>query len=185
MAVTQMVGARIQRREDPRLITGHGRYVDDMHLTGMAHMVVVRSPHAHARVVRIDLTDAAAAPGVVAVYTARDFRTVLAGALPVAPAFVPDKKQVPDQFPIAEDEVVYQGQPVAVVVAEDRYLASDAAQLVRVDYDPLPAVMDLEKAMQPGSPVVETGRPDNVAWDAEFPGGDIEAAFAEADVVVR
>jgi carbon-monoxide dehydrogenase large subunit len=185
MAVTQMVGARIQRREDPRLITGHGRYVDDMRLNAMAHMTVVRSPHAHARVLRIDLTDALAAKGVVAVYTARDFRTVLAGAIPVTAAFVPDKKQVPDQYPIAEDEVVYQGEPVAVVVAEDRYLAADAAQMVRVDYEPLPAVMDLEKAMAPGSPVVASGRPDNIAWDTEFPGGDIDAAFAGADVVVR
>jgi aerobic carbon-monoxide dehydrogenase large subunit len=184
MAVTQMIGARIQRREDPRLVSGHGRYVDDIRLTNMAHMVVVRSPHAHARVVRIDITDALAAPGVVGVYTARDFQAVIAGALPVAPCFVPDKKQVPDQYPIASTEVVYQGEPVAVVVAEDRYLAADAAQLVSVDYQPLAAVMDLERAMQPGSPVVQSDRPDNIAWDAAFPSGDIDAAFAAADVVV-
>jgi len=185
MAVTQMIGARIQRREDPKLVSGHGRYVDDIKLNGMAHMVVVRSPHAHARIVSIDITDATRAPGVLGVYTARDFRNVLAGAMPVSNSFVPDKKQVPDQFFIAETEVVYQGEPVAVIVAEDRYRAADAAQLVSVEYDPMPAVMDLEKAMQPGSPVVKSDRPDNIAWDAVFPGGDIEAVFAEADVVVK
>jgi len=185
MAVTQMIGAHIQRREDPKLITGHGNYVDDMRLTGMLHMSVVRSPFAHARIKSIDATDALRSPGVAAVYAARDFRPVLSGAIPVAPAFVPDKKQTPDQFPIAEQEVVYQGEPVAVVIAEDRYLADDAAQLVAVDYDPLPAVTDLEKALQPGSPTAHLGAPDNVAWDTEFPGGDIEAAMAEAEVRVK
>src|SRR5579864_1927068 len=149
MAVTQMIGARIQRREDPKLITGHGHYVDDIKLSGMAHMAVVRSPHAHARIVSIDLTDATRAPGVLGVFTARDFRPVLAGAMPVTNSFVPNKKQVPDQYFIAESEVAYQGEPVAVIVAEDRYQAADAAQLVSVEYEPLPAVMDLEKAMRP------------------------------------
>jgi carbon-monoxide dehydrogenase large subunit len=92
---------------------------------------------------------------------------------------------VPEQFPIADAECLYQGEPVAVVVAEDRYIAADAAQLVSVDYEPLPAVMDYEAAMQPGSPLVETGRPDNIGWDTTFAAGDIDAAFAEADVVVK
>jgi aerobic carbon-monoxide dehydrogenase large subunit len=182
MAVTQMIGAHIQRREDPRLITGHGSFVDDMRRTGMLHMSVVRSPLAHARIHSIDVTDALRAPGVHAVYTARDFRTVLSGGIPVAPAFVPDKRQTPEQFPIAESEAVYQGEPVAVVLADDRYLADDAAQLVSVDYDPLPAVTDLERAIEPGSPTAHEGAPDNIAWDTEFPGGDIEAAMAEAEV---
>jgi len=185
MAVTQMIGARIQRREDPRLVSGHGRHVDDIKLNDMAHMVVVRSPHAHARVASIDLTDALVAPGVTAVYTHRDFQSVLAGAIPVTNCFVPDKKQVPDQYPIAATEVVYQGEPVAVVIADDRYLAADAAQLVSVVYEPLPAVMDLEKAMQPGSPVVQSERPDNIAWEAPFAAGDIDAAFAAADITVK
>src|SRR5579872_4081631 len=182
MAVTQMIGAHIQRREDPRLITGHGNYIDDMKLTGMLHMSVVRSPFPHARIRSIDVTDATRSPGVHAVYTARDFKPVLAGGIPAAPAFVPDKNQVPDQYPIAETEVVYQGEPVAVVLADDRYLADDAAQLVSVDYDPLPAVMDLEAAIEPGSPTTHADDADNIAWDVEFPGGDIEAAMAEAEV---
>jgi len=185
MAVSQLIGASIQRREDPRLITGHGRYVDDIKLTNMLHMAIVRSPHAHARIRSIDITDAVRTPGVAAVYTARDFRKVIQGALPVAPGFVPEKKQAPEQLPIAETEACYQGEPVAVVLAEDRYIADDAAQLVAVDYDPLPAVMDPDKALRPESPTAHSGAPDNIAWDAEFPGGDIEAAFAEADVVVK
>jgi carbon-monoxide dehydrogenase large subunit len=185
MAISQMIGARVQRREDPKLISGHGRFVDDIRLVNMAHMVVVRSPHAHARITGIDTSAAAAAAGVVAVFTARDFQAVIQGALPVSNSFVADKKQVPDQFPIADTEVVYQGEPVAVVVAEDRYLAADAAQLVGVDYEPMPAVMDLEKAATPGSPLVRSDRPDNVGWDTVFAGGDIDAAFAEADVVVK
>jgi carbon-monoxide dehydrogenase large subunit len=185
MAVSAMIGARIQRREDPRLITGHGRYVDDIRLPLMAHMAVVRSPHPHARIRSIDLSAARAAPGVVAAYSAEDFRPLIRGGLPVTNCFVPDKKQVPEQFPIAESETAYAGEPVAVVVAEDRYLAADAAQLVAVDYEPLPAVMDLEAAMQPESPVARSDRPDNIGWDTSFAGGDIEAAFAEAEVVVR
>jgi carbon-monoxide dehydrogenase large subunit len=185
MAVTSMIGARIQRREDPKLITGHGRFVDDIRLTNMAHMAVVRSPHAHARIAAIDVSAALAAPGVIACYTAERFRGVLNGSLPVTNSFVADKKQVPAQFPIADTEVVYAGEPVAVVIAEDRYLAADAAHLVVVDYEPLTPVMDIESAMQPGSPVVRSDRPDNIGWDTAFAGGDIEAAFAEAEVTVR
>jgi CO/xanthine dehydrogenase Mo-binding subunit len=159
MAVTSMIGARIQRREDPKLITGHGHFVDDVNLVNMAHMSIVRSPYAHARIRSIDTSAAKAAKGVVAVLTAADFKSVIHAPLPVTNSFVADKKQVPDQFAIAADEVAYAGEPVAVVVADDRYLADDAAQLVVVDYEPLPAVMDLEKAMAPGSPVVKSDLP--------------------------
>ena len=185
MAVTTMIGARVQRREDPKLITGHGNYVDDMTLVNMAHMSVVRSPHAHARIKSIDTAQALASKGVVAVLTSADIKPHILGPIPVTASFVPDKKQVPEQYPIASDETVYAGEPVAIVIAEDRYLADDAAQLVVVDYEPLPAVMDLEKAMAPGSPLVKSGRPDNIGWEADFPSGDIDAAFAEADVIVK
>ena len=185
MAVTSMIGARIQRREDPKLITGHGNYIDDVNLVNMAHMSVVRSPHAHARIRSIDTSAALAAKGVVAVLTATDFKGVILGPLPVTNSFVADKKQVPEQFPIAAEEAAYAGEPVAVVIADDRYLADDAAQLVVVDYEPLPAVMDIEKAMVPGSPLVKSDRPDNIGWDAAFPSGDIDAVFAEAEVVLK
>jgi carbon-monoxide dehydrogenase large subunit len=184
MAVTTMIGARIQRREDPRLITGHGRYVDDMTRPGMLHMVVVRSPFAHAKIRSIDPGPAKKAPGVLAVLTAADFKDHIAGGIPVSASFVAEKKQVPNQFPIATDEVVYQGEPVAVVLAEERYQAADAAALVEVDYDPLPAVMDIEKAMEPGSPTAHSGAPDNIGWDLTY-NADADAAFAEADVVVK
>jgi len=104
MAVTSMIGARIQRREDPKLITGHGNFIDDVNLVNMAHMSVVRSPHAHARIRSIDTAAALAAKGVVAVLTAADFKGVILGPLPVTNSFVADKKQVPEQFPIAAEE---------------------------------------------------------------------------------
>jgi carbon-monoxide dehydrogenase large subunit len=184
MAVTTMVGARIQRREDPRLITGHGRYVDDMTRPAMLHMAVVRSPFAHAKIRSIDPGPAKKAAGVVAVLTAVDFKDHIAGGIPVSASFVAEKKQVPNQFPIATEEVVYQGEPVAVVLAEERYQAADAAALVDVEYDPLPAVMDIEKAMEPGSPTAHSGAPDNIGWDLTY-NADADAAFAEADVVVK
>lgn len=185
MAVTQLIGARIDRREDPRLITGHGAYVRDVKRPGMLHMVIVRSPYAHARFTSIDTSQAMRIPGVVAVYTAKQFHTVLSGGLPVTPSFAPEKKQIPEQFPIADNEATYQGEPVAVVLAHDRYRAHDAAQLVQVDYEPLPAVVDLDLAIRPGSPKASAKVVDNIGWDAKFSGGDVAGAFAEADVVVK
>src|SRR5215471_17472077 len=184
MAITTMVGARIHRREDPRLVRGHGRYADDFIRPHTAYMSVVRSPHAHARVLSIDASEAQKASGVVAVLTAADFKKVLAGFMPVAPAFVPEKHTVPDRFPIAEGEVCYQGEPVAVVIADTRYHAADAAELVSVDWEPLPAVMDLEKALEADGNRVHEGGPDNIGWDVTFT-PDAEAAFAEAEVVVK
>ncbi len=184
MAITTMVGARIHRREDPRLVSGHGHYADDFVRPHTAYLAVVRSPHAHARVVSIETDRAASAPGVLAVYTAADFKGVIAGSMPVAPAFVPEKKQVPERFPIAEKEVCFQGEPVAVVVAETRYAAADAAELVQVTYEPLPAVMDLEKAMEAGAPRAHEGAPDNIGWDMTY-SADADQAFAEAEVTVH
>ena len=186
MAVTTMIGAKIHRREDPKLVTGHGSYVDDLRQVGMLYMSVVRSAQAHARIKSIDISEASKAPGVAAIYTARDFKTVLSGGLPVTESLIADKKYVPNQFPIAETEVVYFGEPVAVVLAAERYQAADAADMVHVDYEPLPVVIDFEKAMQKGSEKAHSDGPDNIAWDVKFgPSGDIDAAFKEADVVVK
>ncbi len=184
MAVTTMIGAKIHRREDPRLITGHGRFVDDMTRPAMVHMAIVRSTHAHARIRSIDPSEAKKAPGVLAVYTYADFKDHIAGGLPVSASFVAEKKQVPNQFPIAHDEVVYQGEPIAVVLADERYQAADAASLVQVEYDPLPAVVDIEKAMEKGSPTVHSGAPDNIGWELTYT-PDSPEAFKEADVVVK
>jgi carbon-monoxide dehydrogenase large subunit len=186
MAITQLVGAKIQRREDPRLITGHGHYIDDFTRTGAAYAAFVRSPFAHARVKRIDITDASKAPGVVGVYTARDFKGQLAGTHPAAPAFTAAKKYVPERFPIAEQEVCYQGEIVAAVLADTRAQAVDGANLIQVEYEELPAVMDLEKALEAGGPKVHTDGPDNVGWDIPYTGPEVtEAAFKDADVVVK
>jgi len=186
MAVSQLVGAKIHRREDPRLITGHGHYVDDFTRQSTAYAAFVRSPFAHARIKSIDITDASKAPGVVGVYTARDFKGQLAGTHPAAPAFVAEKKYVPERFPIAEKEVTYQGEIVAAVLAETKAQAADAANLIQVEYQELPAVMDLEKALEKGSPKAHEDGPDNVCWDFTYTGPEItDAAFQEADVVVK
>ena len=186
MAVTQFVGAKIHRREDPRLITGHGHYVDDFSRTGTLHAAFVRSPFPHARVKKIDVTDASKAPGVAGVYTARDFKDQLAGTHPAAPAFAAAKKFVPVRFPIAEKEVCYQGEIVAAVLAETKAQAADGANLIQVEYEELPAVMDLEKAIEPGSPKVHEDGPDNITWDIAYTGPEVtEAAFKAADVVVK
>jgi carbon-monoxide dehydrogenase large subunit len=186
MAVTQLVGAKIHRREDPRLITGHGHYIDDFARQGTAYAAFVRSPHAHAGIKSIDVTDASKAAGVVGVYTARDFKGQLAGTHPAAPAFVADKKYIPERFPIAEKEVCYQGEIVAVVLADTKGQASDAANMIQVDYAELAAVMDLEKALEDGSPKAHEGGPDNLCWDLTYTGPEVtEAAFQEADTVVK
>jgi aerobic carbon-monoxide dehydrogenase large subunit len=186
MAISQMIGAKIHRREDPLLITGGGRYVEDLVRPGTLTMAIVRSPHPHARITRINTAAAQAIPGVVAVLTAADFKPLLTGTHPVAPAFVPEKHTVPQRFPIAEDEAVFQGEPVAVVVAESRKLAVDGAEAVEVQYEPLPAVMDMFKALEPGSPKTRSGQVDNLAWELAFSAEDsVKDAFAQADVVVK
>ncbi|HUY73169.1 MAG TPA: xanthine dehydrogenase family protein molybdopterin-binding subunit [Candidatus Dormibacteraeota bacterium] len=184
MAITTMIGAKIHRREDPRLVSGEGRYIDDFTRPGTVFMSVVRSPHAHALIKSIDLSAASKAPGVVAIYTHKDIAKVIAGTMPAAPAFVADKKQVPPRFPIAEKEVAYQGEPVAVVIAESKGKAADAANLIDVDYEVLPAVMDLDKALDPKSPTAHTGAPDNLGWDLTYIPED-PSVMKGADVVVK
>src|SRR5262249_59179855 len=149
MAITTRVGARIHRREDPRLVSGHGRYTDDFVRPDTAYMAVVRSPHAHARIRSIDITEALKAPGVVAVLTAKDFENVLSGTMPVTNSFVAEKKQVPGRGPIAKSEAVYQGEPVAVVIAESRYQAADGPALGAGDWEPMPAAIDPRKPLEP------------------------------------
>ena len=176
-----LVGKRIRRQEDPRLITGTAVYLDDIKMPGMQHACIVRSPHAAAKIRGIDIAAAAARPGVTAVFTAKD--TAGLGAVPCA-ASLPGLR-VPHHHLLAPDRVYYVGHPVAVVVAADRYLARDAADLVEVDYEALPAVADPEKALAEGAPAVHPEWPSNVAFTFHQEGGNIEQAFAEADVVVK
>ena len=183
MGITTYVGAKIHRREDPRLVTGQGRYVDDHTRTRVAHSAVVRSPYPHAKITSIDVAAARSAPGVLAVYTQADIAPHIAGVMPVAPAFVAEKKTVPDRYPIAKSEVCYQGEPVAFVVAETKQQAADAAAMVEVDYEPLPAVTDVFQALE-GTVKTHSDGPDNICWDLTYsPSAD--EAFAEADVVVK
>ena len=179
--MTMMFGARIKRREDPRLITGQATYVDDIKLPGTLHLVMVRSPHAHARIKKIDASKAASHPGVVAVFTGAELQEQL-GSLPVA-WLLPDLKQPPHP-PMAVDTVRYVGDVVAAVVAEDAYTASDAVGLVQVEYEPLPIVVNAEKAMESGAPQLHPEAPNNIAWEWDVKGGDYDAAVNKRGVVV-
>ncbi|MDA0264632.1 MAG: molybdopterin-dependent oxidoreductase [Chloroflexi bacterium] len=181
---TRIFGSGIRRREDPRLITGGATYTDDVKLPGMAYAAMLRSPHAHAKISSIDTSAAAAAPGVVAVYTGADIEGVLN---PIPCAWMPpDSEMKAVAHPaIAKDVVRYQGDAVAVVVAENRYQAEDALELIDVVYEVLPAVVNPEAAMQPGAPQLHEDAPNNQAFHWVAQGGDTDAAFASADVIVK
>ncbi len=181
MAVTKLFGAKIKRREDPRLITGKATYTDDLHPSGLTHAEIVRSPHAHARIKRIEAEAARRHPGVVAVFTGKDLQGKI-NPIPTAWLIPNSDLKTPPHPALAVDTVRYVGDGVAVVVAEDRYAARDAARLVRVEYKPLPAVVDQQKAMERGAPQIHPDAPNNLAFtwgvgDAEATG----AAFKEAE----
>ncbi len=176
-----LVGKRIRRREDPRLITGTATYVDDIQMPGMHHACIVRSPHGAAKIKSIDTKAAEQLPGVVAVFTGKDTEKV--GPVPCG-ASLPDLR-VPHHHLLAMDRVYYVGHPVAVVVATDRYVARDGADLVEVDYEPVQAVSDPEKALAPGAPAVHPQWPDNTAFTYHQEGGEVDKAFAAAEVVVK
>ena len=181
---TRLFGSGIRRREDPRLITGQASYTDDIKLTGMVHAAILRSPHAHARIRSIDTDAAKQAPGVLAVYTGADTEGVL-NPMPCAWVIPDSDVKVVAYPPIAKDIVRYVGDAVAVVVAEDRYQAEDALELINVDYEPLPAVVNPEAALQPGAPQLHEDAPNNQAFHWVAAGGDTDAAFADAEVVVK
>ena len=175
------VGKKLKRKEDPRLIQGISHYTDDLKLGGMIYCAFTRSPHAHAEI-KVIRTDAARAlPGVVGVFTAADTSGV--GSVPCA-VQMPDLK-VPKHPVLATGRVHYVGEPVAVVVAEDLYTARDAAELVEVDYDPLPVVTDMEKALSKDTPFVHDEFKSNQAFTHTLKNGDIGAAFKKADRVVK
>ena len=184
MAISQMVGASIRRREDPRLVTGSGRYVDDISQTAVLHMHVVRSTEAHARIVSIDTTRAKEADGVAAVFTGKELKPDFGAPLPVTVCFVPDKKY-PEHYPIAVDKVHYVGEPVAIVVASSRAAAEDAGERIDIRYESLPPVTDIEKAIEKDAPVIHEGLGSNLSYDTKFSAGDMEAALKEADVRIK
>ena len=176
-----LVGKRIRRREDPRLITGTAVYLDDIKMPGMHHACVVRSPHAAARIKSIDLKAALQRPGVAAIFTGADIKEL--GPIPCG-ASLPNLR-VPHHHLLAQDRVYFVGHPVAVVVATDRYIAADAADQVEVDYEVLPAVADPEKALDPDAPQVHPQWATNIAFKFHQEGGDTAQAFRDADVVVK
>jgi len=187
MAVTSLFGASIRRREDPRLITGQATYTDDLRLPGMTHAYIVRSPHAHAKITRIDVEAARRQPGVVAVFTGRDLEGKL-NPIPTAWLIPNSELKTPPHPALATERVRYAGDGVAVVVAEDPYQARDAAALIRVDYEVLPAITNQEEAVRAAAPQLHADAANNVAFTWKLAGGDADAAFAEAargGVVVR
>ncbi|WP_324716637.1 glyceraldehyde dehydrogenase subunit alpha [Carboxydochorda subterranea] len=177
-------GTAIRRREDPRLITGRATYTDDIRLPGMVYAAFLRSPHAHARIKRIDTSRARALPGVLAVFTGMDVAGKL-GNIPTAWLVPNSDLKTPAHPPLATEKVRYVGDGVAMVVAEDRYTARDAVELIEVEYEVLPAVVDQEKAVQDGAPQVHDDVPRNIAFVWRAGGGDPDRAIQEAEVVVR
>lgn len=179
--MAKYVGQRVKRTEDPRLIKGLGHYVDDVKLPDTLHVVFLRSMYAHARITSIDVSEASHAPGVVAVYTGKDVAAKI-GQVPCAAA-LPGLK-IPDYRVLATDHVVFVGQPLAAVVSTDRYAAQDAIDLIMIDYEELPAVVDVEEAAKEGGPLVYEDYGDNIAYKLTAGEGDIDAALQNSDRVI-
>lgn len=177
-------GQAVRRKEDYRFLTGRGTYTDDLVLPGMVHAAFVRSPYAHARIKAIRVEEALKAPGVLAVLTGADLEAE--GVRPMPVGWLLPTLKIPPRPVVAKEEVNHVGEVVAVVVAETRAQAEDAALLVEVEYEPLPAAVDMRKALAPGAPEVHPTAPGNVAFTWEI--GDkeaVEEAFKKAAHVVR
>lgn len=180
----KMVGQALKRREDPQLITGQGSFLDDIKIQGMVHACVLRSPYAHAKIVSIDTSKAKAHPGVVAVFTGEDMADL--NPLPCAWQAGRVQNNVNTPRALAVGEVHFAGDAIALVLAEDRYVARDACDLIDVEYEPLPVVVDARKATEPGAPQLHENAPNNIVM--EWEAGDkakADAAVAAAEVVVR
>jgi carbon-monoxide dehydrogenase large subunit len=182
------VGQRVKRNEDPRLLTGQALFVDDVNIPGMLHAAFLRSDFAHARVHSIDVSAARARPGVVAVYTAED----MGDFWRPGPLIVPPPSKVEGivfhartQIPMVKDKVRHIGDPLAVVIAESRYIAEDALEDIVVDYEPLEAVVDMEEALKPDAPLIYDDLGSNMAAHVVQQKGDYEAARKKADVVIK
>jgi 2-furoyl-CoA dehydrogenase large subunit len=171
------VGQSILRHEDPRLLTGRGAFVDDLKLPNLHHVAILRSPHAHARIKSIDVTKAMALDGVVATLTGLEVQEQSRPFAVVATAPI-------QYYCMATDKARFVGEPVAAVAACDRYLAEDALDLIEVEYEPLPAVVDPERALDPGAPVLHEELGTNLVCHRLLDYGDVDSAFAQADLVL-
>jgi carbon-monoxide dehydrogenase large subunit len=184
--VTGIIGARIPRNEDARLLTGRAQFVDDVRLNGMLHVAFRRSEYAHARLIRVDASAASEHDGVVAVYTASDLGDYWKpGPLLVSPPPIPGLVFHPvTQVPLAKDKVRHVGEPIAMVVATSRYIAEDAVEDIVVDVEPLEAVVELAHALAPDAPVIHEALGSNLAAHAVQRKGNYEAARAQAAAVI-
>src|SRR5919112_1857908 len=213
-AARRYMGNSVPRKEDPTLLTGHTNFTDDIRLPGMLHMAFLRSPHAHARITSIDVSSAREQPGVEAVYTSGDLADVWDGSAmdtDEAPGYAVDESagseepadesesaprtfcgwpvteniKIPHHSPLAHDEVNFAGEPVAVVLATDRYQAQDALEFIEVEYEPMDPATDIEGALEDGAPLVHEEFGTNECYVWPLATGDIDEAFEKADVVVR
>ena len=178
------VGGGVLRKEDPELLTGQAKFIDDLTFPGMAWMYVVRSPYAHAKITSVETSAAVSMPGVIAAWSGNDLADEWQGSLPCAWPVTEDIK-MPAHWPVAKDEVRHLGEAVAVVVAETRAQAKDAAEAVRVDYAPLPVVTDSEEALKDGAPLVHADLGTNKSYTWTLSAGEVDRVFAEAPVVVK
>jgi carbon-monoxide dehydrogenase large subunit len=179
--IGRLVGQSVRRSEDTRILTGSGRYVDDVQLPGTLHAAFVRSTEAHARIVRLDVDDARGAPGVVAVYTGEDLEELTV----TTPATERRGTKVPESRVLTTDKVRLVGDPVAMVVAESRYLAEDACELVLVEYEPLEPVVTPGQALDPARPPIHEYVGTNASAPTTRSWGEVDDVFAEADRVVQ
>ena len=177
------LGRARRRKEDAKLVTGQTMWTDNITLPGLVHLAFLRSPMAHARITSLDVSPALERPGVIAAFTAADLG-VEAMALPCAWPVTPDMVQ-PDHHPLAVDEVRHTGDPVAVVVARDRYSAADALEAIEVEYDALPVVVDMEEALREDAPLVHPDKGTNKSFLWTFGNGDMDAALRDAEVVLE
>ena len=178
---SRLIGAPIKRREDPRLVQGLSHYVDDIKLVNTLHCTFLRSDYAHADIKSIDTEAAENLSGVVKVITGADIAGKV-GSIPCAAEI--EGLKVPDHPALAVDRVRFVGEPIAAVVATDPYVARDALDLIEVEYDELPAVVDLDAAIESDSTVIYDEFDDNIAFTMPLDAGDVDAAFSEADHVV-
>ncbi len=174
------VGQSVRRVGDRRLVTGHGRFVDDVHIAGALDAVMVRSPYAHARIVSIDASEALKAPGVVAVLTGEEIAKITQPQ--GSPEQAPDRRL--ERYPLAIGKAMYVGDAVAVVLGTNFYSATDAAELVNVEYEPLDPVVDAEAALAEDAPLLYPDWGDNLAFRWQAEGGDVDRAFTEASHTV-
>jgi carbon-monoxide dehydrogenase large subunit len=176
------IGSRVRRKEDVRLLRGIGKYVGDIHRAGMVHAAILRSTHAHARIIKIDTAAAVKLPGVIGVLTAADMPGLQ--MIPMRTGVIPGLERS-QQTPIATTKVRYVGEPVAVMVAENRYVAEDALELIDVEYAPLGSVIDARASMEPGAPRLHDAVSNNTAAYFQVNVGDVDAAFAGSDLVLE